>query len=40
MYASLTESDGRRVLWYADRKMFVLDRHITDEMLSALTAPR
>jgi len=34
MYASLTERDGRRIFWYADRKQFVLGKCITDEMFS------
>ena len=33
MYASLTERDGQRTFWYADRKQFVLGKNITDEML-------
>ena len=39
MYASLTEKDGRRIFWYADRKTFVLGRNITDEMLAEMTVP-
>ena len=39
MYASLTERDGERVFWYTDRKLFVLGRYITDEMLADLTVP-
>ena len=30
MYASLTEHNGKRIFWYADRKIFVLGRYITD----------
>ncbi|MXZ34552.1 MAG: hypothetical protein F4Z21_04670 [Acidobacteria bacterium] len=40
MYASFTEHRGKRILWYADRKIFVLGRHITDEMLADMTVPR
>ena len=40
MYASLTERDGQRIFWYTDRKIFVLGRYITDEMLAGLTVPR
>ena len=39
MYASLTERDGRRTFWYADRKQFVVGKHITDEMLADMTVP-
>lgn len=39
MYASLTEHSGRRKFWYADRKTFVLGRHITDKMLDDMTVP-
>ncbi len=39
MYASLTEQEGRRILWYVDRKTFALGRYITDEMLASMTAP-
>jgi len=39
MYASLTEHNGERVLWYSDRKMFGLGRFITDEMLAVMTVP-
>ena len=40
MYASLTERDGRRIFWYADRKQFVLGKYITDEMLADMTVPQ
>ena len=40
MYASLTERDGERVFWYADRKQFVVGKRITDEMLSDMPAPK
>ena len=34
MYASLTEREGRRIFWYADRKQFVLGKEIPDEFLA------
>jgi len=39
MYASLTERDGQRTFWYADRKQFVLGKKITDSMLADRTVP-
>ena len=39
MYSSLTEHDGERVFWYADRKTFVLGKRIDDEFLAGLEAP-
>jgi hypothetical protein len=33
MYASLTEHQGERVLWYPDRKHFLLGRRLTDAWL-------
>ena len=39
MYSSLTERDGQRIVWYADRKHFVLGKHIPDAMLAELTVP-
>lgn len=35
-YTSLTEHRGQRVLWYPDRKYFLLGKYISDEMLAAL----
>lgn len=32
-YPSLTESNGKRILWYPDRKYYLLGKYITDEML-------
>jgi len=32
-YTSLTEHDGRRILWYPDRKYYLLGKILTDEML-------
>ncbi len=37
MYPSLTEKDGTRVIWYPDRKHFLLGRKVTDEWLKGLT---
>ena len=39
MYSSLTERDGQRTFWYADRKQFVLGKKITDSMLADRTVP-
>lgn len=39
MYASLTEHQGERILWYADRKIFGLGRYITDDLLAPMEAP-
>ena len=39
MYASFTIRGGRRILWYPDRKFFLLGKIITDEFLSDLSAP-
>jgi hypothetical protein len=39
-YTSLTESKGRRVLWYPDRKHFLLGKVITDKMLADMSVPR
>lgn len=39
MYASLTERDGRRIFWYADRKHFVLGKDIPDEWLADMMVP-
>jgi hypothetical protein len=33
MYASLTIRNGRRILWYPDRKFFLLGKIISDELL-------
>ena len=38
-YGSVTEHEGLRVLWYPDRKHFLLGKRITDEWLSDLVAP-
>ena len=39
MYASLTEHDGQRVFWYADRKQFMLGKTISDEFLADMAVP-
>lgn len=39
MYPSLTEHRGKRVLWYPDRKHFLLGLYITDDMLDAMPVP-
>ena len=39
LYSSLTQRQGRTVLWYPERKFFLLGRAITAEMLSALPVP-
>ena len=39
MYSSLTESNGERVLWYPDRKHFLLGRVLTDDMLGIAPQP-
>ena len=38
-YTSLTEYRGQRVLWYPDRKYFLLGKYITDECLAELVVP-
>ncbi len=38
-YTSLTEHEGKRVLWYPDRKHFLLGRLITDDWLAELRVP-
>ncbi|MHB0937901.1 MAG: exo-alpha-sialidase [Armatimonadota bacterium] len=37
MYASFTVRNGRRILWYPDRKFFLLGKEITDEFLATMT---
>ncbi|MDF2921487.1 MAG: BNR/Asp-box repeat protein [Paenibacillaceae bacterium] len=39
-YTSLTEFNGSRILWYPDRKHFLLGRIITDEWLEGLQVSR
>ena len=38
-YVSLTEHAGRRVLWYPDRKSFLLGKLIPDSLLDAMKVP-
>lgn len=38
-YVSLTEHAGRRVLWYPDRKSFLLGKRIPDSLLNAMKVP-
>jgi hypothetical protein len=38
-YTSLTEHDRTRVLWYPDRKGFLLGKFITDACLDAMDVP-
>ncbi len=40
MYPSLTELDGKRVLWYPDRKHFLLGLEITDDMLKGMSVDK
>jgi len=40
MYASLTFVEGGPVLWYPDRKFFLLGKRIPLERLSELEVPR
>lgn len=39
MYADLTVEDGEPVLWYPDRKFFLLGRRLPRKMLDAMTVP-
>jgi hypothetical protein len=39
-YTSLTEWRGQRVLWYPDRKYYLLGKNIPDEMLAVLKVPQ
>jgi len=38
-YVSLTEHAGRRVLWYPDRKSFLLGKLVPDRLLDAMKVP-
>lgn len=40
MYPSLTEHQGKRVLWYPDRKHFLLGKYITDDFLKQMEVPK
>ncbi len=39
MYASMTEVQGEPVLWYPDRKFFLLGKHISREWLRGMEVP-
>ena len=39
-YTSLTEWRGERILWYPDRKYFLLGKRITDDWLSSMIVPK
>ena len=39
-YTSLTEHRGRRVVWYPDRKGFLLGKYINDAWLDAMKVPQ
>jgi hypothetical protein len=36
-YTSFTEYKGKRILWYPDRKFYLLGKYISDEILSDMT---
>lgn len=38
-YTSLTEWNGRRVLWYPDRKYYLLGKYLPDAVLADMTVP-
>ena len=38
-YSSLTELNGQRVIWYPDRKHFLLGKVVGDEWLADLRVP-
>jgi hypothetical protein len=40
MYASFTIRNGKRVLWYPDRKFFLLGKIISDNLINRLDAPK
>jgi hypothetical protein len=39
MYASFTRVGGRDMLWYPDRKCFLLGREITPQLLAGMEIP-
>ncbi len=39
LYGCLIERNGERILWYPDRKHFLLGKHISDELLADMKAP-
>ena len=38
-YTSFTEKEGKRILWYPDRKHFLLGKYVTDEWLADMNVP-
>ena len=38
-YCGWTEVNGERVIWYPDRKHFVVGKRLTDEFLEGMLAP-
>ena len=40
MYSSFTTRNGTNVLWYPDRKFFLLGKRIGDELLADLEVPQ
>lgn len=40
MYISITEWNGKRTLWYPDRKHFLLGKHISDKTLKKMKVPK
>ena len=39
LYSSFTVRDGKPVLWYPDRKFFLLGKNLSDELPADLRAP-
>ncbi|GAH18610.1 unnamed protein product, partial [marine sediment metagenome] len=39
-YTSLTEYKGKRLLWYPDRKYYLLGKYIGDELLADMVVDR
>lgn len=39
-YTGITEWPGRRVLWYPDRKYYLLGKYLPDELLADMKAPQ
>ena len=39
-YTSLTEWNGERILWYPDRKYFLLGKRIGDEWFAGMNVPQ
>jgi hypothetical protein len=38
-YTSITEWHGKRILWYPDRKYYLLGKYLPDELLADMKAP-